>query len=231
MKKLIAFILSASFILCLYGCNNNINDEDNAQGSSVTMDVPSREEGDFILYGNAEQNILVYNAMDPGSFQQPHRIGDSVRLRHSDINIGQTDPDNVDIYDYNLTFAQMLTGKEAEQKLKESCNNFDEEKYLLEENDLYLIQVNVKYNAESAIKDRLPVDIYVAAVNSQGNFVNAEHRFDDSSYNSNTENGEVSNWYPVLTPKGEEMKPVFVIGSPMEYPGPVVTVYYDGSMN
>ena len=121
----------------------------------------------------------------------------------------------------------MLIGKEAEQKLKETCNNFDEEKYLFEDNDVYLIKVNVRYNPKSSIKDRLPIDIYVAAINSQGKYVNVEHRFDDSQYSNKTVNGEISNWYPVFVPKGENIKPVFVVGSPMEYPGPVAAVYYD----
>ena len=105
--------------------------------------------------------------------------------------------------------------------------DFDEEKYLFEDNDVYLIKVNVRYNTKSSIKDRLPIDIYVAAVNSQGKYVNVEHRFDDSQYSNKTVNGEISNWYPVFVPKGEDIKPVFVVGSPMEYPGPVAAVYYD----
>lgn len=289
MKKIIAVILSVTFICCLYGCSKGsesakhnmpvqndtssqnlsdkkIDDIDSSETTSTTnntittteksnsgattsvikeiidnkttdnskentespmITIPSEEKEEYVIYGNAEQNMIIYKDIDFGSFENPHKIGDSVRLRHSDINIGKTDLNSTNIYDYDITFEQILTGKKAEQKLKESCSNFDEEKYLFEDNDAYLIKVNVKYNPESKINDRLPVDIYVAAVNSQGKYVNVEHRFDDSQYTNKTENGKVSNWYTVFVPKGEDIKPVFVMGSPMEYPGPVAAVYYD----
>lgn len=289
MKKIIAVILSAALICCLYGCgkgikndkhdkpvqnsvstpspsNENINNSDSSESKSTTSStittteksnsdattsvtkeiidnkttdnskettkspketIPSEEKEEYVIYGNAEQNMVIYKDIDFGSFDKPHKIGDSVRLRHSDINIGKNDLNKTSFYDYDITFEQILTGKKAEQKLKESCSNFEEEKYLLEDNDIYLIKVNVKYNPDSKINDRLPVDIFVAAVNSQGKYVNVEHRFDDSEYTSKTKNGKVSNWYPVLVPKGENIKPVFVMGSPMEYPGPVAAVYYD----
>lgn len=184
------------------------------------------------VYGTTNQNILVDKKINFGSYNKPHKIGESVRLRHSDINTSGnpdsgSDPDKADIYDYNLTFEQVLTGTMAEQKLKESCSNFEEEKFLFEDNDVYLIRVNVKYNPESKISDRLPTDIYVSAVNSQGKYVAVENRLDDREYTDRTENGEVSNWYPVFVPKGESFESVFVIGDPMSYPGPVATVYYD----
>lgn len=250
MKKIIAVILSAVLICCLYGCgkgikndnpiqnsegtqnqsDNNMNDtnsngKENAESSKGT--IPSEEKGEYVIYGNAEQNMLIYKDIDFGSFEKPHKTGDNVRLRHSDINVGKNDLNKINIYDYDITFEQILTGKEAEQKLKESCSNFEDEKYLLQDNDVYLIKVNVKYNPGSKISDRLPVDIYVAAVDFQGKYVNVEHRFDDIQYTNKTKNGEVSNWYTVLAPKGANIKPVFVMGSPMEYPGPVAAVYYD----
>lgn len=286
MKKIIAVILSATLIFCLYGCgriakndkavensastrnslDNNISDTRSSESkgtmsntiteseksnsdttNSVTKEIndnkatdngkestsgtkatiPSEDKNEYVVYGNTEQNIIIYKDIDFGSFENPHKIGDSVRLRHSDINFGKTDLNKADIYDYDVTFEQILTGKKAEQKLKETCSNFEDEKYLLQDNDVYLIKVNVKYNPDSKISDRLPVDIYVAAVDSQGKYVNVEHRFDDSQYTSKTKNGKVSNWYPVLVPKGENIKPVFVMGSPMEYPGPVAAVYFD----
>ncbi len=189
--------------------------------------IPSEEKEEYIIYGNTEQNILIHKNIDFGSFEHPHKTGNSVRLRHSDINYGESDLNKSDIYDYDITVEQILTGNKAEQKLKETCSNFNEEKYLLEDNDAYLIKLNLKYNPESKVKDRLPVDIYVAAVNAQGKYVNVEHRFDDNQYSNKTENGQVSNWYAVLVPKGENIKPVFVIGSPMEYPGPVAAVYFE----
>lgn len=250
MKKIIAVILSAVLICCLYGCgkgikndkpvqnsegtqnqsddnmkNTNSSGKENAESSNAT--ISSESKGEYVIYGSAEQNIVIYKETDFGSFENPHKTGDSVRLRHSDINIGKNNLIKTNIYDYDMTFEQIITGKEAEQKLKESCGNFEDEKYLLKDNDVYLIKVNVKYNSDSKINDRLPVDIYVAAMNSQGKYVNVEHRYDDIQYTNKTKNGEASNWYIVLAPKGENIKPVFVIGSPMEYPGPVAAVYYD----
>lgn len=211
MKKIIALILSFSLLCCFYGCGNNCVSED-----------------DYTVYGSSDQNILIHKDTDFGSYNEPHKIGDIVRLRHSNIiTDGNSDSNKSDIYDYNLTFEQVLTGSEAEQKLKEICSNFDDEKFLFEDNDAYLIKVNVKYNSESKIKDSLPGDIYVSAVNSQGQYIAVEDRFNNSEYNSKTENGEVSNWYSVFIPKGEAFKPVFVIGDPMSYPGPVANVYYD----
>lgn len=279
MKKIIAVILSAALICCLYGCGKGIKDDkpdkpvqnststqnpsdkdmnntDNSESKSETsstitttekiidnkttdngkentesskVTIPSEEKEEYVIYGNAEQNMVIYKDIDFGSFEKPHKIGDSVRLRHSDINIGKNDLNQINIYDYDITFEQILTGKKAEQKLKESCSNFEDEKYLLQDNDMYLIKVNIKYNPDSEISDRLPVDIYVAAVDSQGKYVNVEHRFDDSQYTNKTKNGKVSNWYPVLVPKGENIKPVFVMGSPVEYPGPVAAVYFDNT--
>lgn len=245
-KKFLSFILAILISCCFCGCGGKgAEDETNSKSvqNSTSMQsspdsseensesskavVTTEKEDEYVIYGNTKQNIVIYKDIDFGSFEKPHKIGDSVRLRHSDVNIGKTDLIKTNIYDYDVTFEQVLIGKEAEQKLKESCNNFDEEKYLFEDNDVYLIKVNVRYNPKSSIKDRLPIDIYVAAVNSQGRYVNVEHRFDDSQYSNKTVNGEISNWYPVFVPKGEDIKPVFVVGSPMEYPGPVAAVYYD----
>ena len=246
MKKIVAIILSISFVCCLYGCTKALGKDRDAQNSIGTQDSSNtdmnnngkestdnkdekvRYKEKYDLHGRTEQYILIHKDTNFGSYQNAHKIGDSVRLRHSNIiTDGNSDPDKHDIYDYNLTFEQVLTGTQAEQKLKETCSNFDDEKFLFEDNDAYLIKVNVKYNAGSKIRDSLPIDIYVSAVNSQGKNIAVEHRFSNSEYSSKTENGEVSNWYPVFIPKGEEFKAVFVIGDPMVYPGPVAKVYYD----
>lgn len=245
-KKFLSFILAVLIACCFCGCGRkgaetetNSKTVQNGESTKSSSDsskentesskaaATTEKEDVYAVYGNDEQNLIVYKDTDFGSFEKPHKIGESVRLRHSDVNIGKTDLIKTNIYDYDVTFEQVLTGKEAEQKLKESCSNFDEEKYLFEDNDVYLIKVHIKYNPESKIKDRLPVDINVAAVNSQGKYVSVEHRFDDSQYSNKTVNGEVTNRYPVFVPKGADIKLVFVIGSPMEYPGPVAAVYYD----
>lgn len=211
MKKFLALLLSISLVCCLYGCGNS-----------------SAPKDEYVQYGSSDQYILIHKDTDFGAYNEPHKTGDIVRLRHSNIiTDGNSNTNKSDIYDYNLTFEQVLTGSEAEQKLKEICSNFDDEKFLFEDNDAYLIKVNVKYNSESKIKDSLPGDIYVSAVNSQGEYVAVEDRFNNSEYNSKTENGEVSNWYSVFIPKGEDFKPVFVIGDSMSYPGSVANVYYD----
>lgn len=245
-KKLLSFVLAILIAYSFCGCGakkdeteeqskspqnvestQDISKTDEEKTETLKKTIPFEERGEYVIYGNSEQNLIVYKDTDFGSFENPHKTGDSVRLRHSDINVGSPDLNKIQIYDYDITFEQILDGKEAEQKLKELCGNFDEEKYLIEDNDVYLIKVNVKYNSDSQIKDRLPVDIFVAAVNYEGKYINVEHRLDDSRYSSKTENGEASNWYPVLVPKGERIKPVFAIGSPMEYPGPVAAVYFD----
>ncbi|MCM1544816.1 MAG: hypothetical protein NC110_05890 [Ruminococcus sp.] len=244
MKKVTSIILSLVLICSFFGCGKKINEKettpniDNRTSAELTTQskktsdqsnptAPAEEQGDYIIYGTGDQNIFIHKDTDFGSFKNPHKIGDSVRLRHSNINTSSTYLKEAEICDYNLTFEQVLTGEKAEQKIKETAENFDEEKFLLDENDVYLIRVKIKYNPESAISDRKPVDVYVDAVDSEDKFVGVEHRLDNSECTSEAKNGEVSNWYPLFVPKGKQFKAVFVIGDPMAYPGPSAKVYYD----
>lgn len=185
-------------------------------------------DADYILYGISEQNILIHRDNAYGSYYEPYVLGEGVRLRHSDINMsGSIDPEDVDIYDYNLTFGEALSGDKAVKKLKEISDNFADEKHMLDDNDLYLINVIVCFNEESDKKDFLPVTGFVGAVNSEGELINSESRFDIASYTNKTENGKVSNWYTLLVPKGEQFRAVYVIGSIHEAPGPTERVYFD----
>ncbi len=185
-------------------------------------------DADYALYGYSDQNILIHRGTAFGSYYDPYVLGESVRLRHSDINMsGSIDPNDVPIYDYNLTFNEALSGDDALKKLKEICTNFDEDKHMLRDNDLYLINISVSYNSESDIKDYLPVAAFPAAVNNKGELINAECRFNLKSYANETKNGKVSNWYPLLVPNGQDFKAAFVIGSIFEAPGPTEKVYYD----
>lgn len=189
-------------------------------------------DADYALYGHSDQNILIHRGNAFGSYYDPYVLGESVRLRHSGINMsGSIDPNDVPIYDYNLTFNEALSGNGALEKLKELCTNFDEDKHMLKDNDLYLINISVSYNSESDIKDYLPVAAFPAAVNNNGELINAECRFNLKSYTNETENGKASNWYPILVPKGQDFKAAFVIGSIFEAPGPTEMVYYDITTN
>ena len=181
---------------------------------------------DYTLYGSEVQYILVHKDIDFGTFDSPHKAGDSVRMRHSEINTGKRSAENATIFDYDLTLTQMLTGEDAVQKLKEICSNFEQESYVLENSDLYLLHVDFKYRADSAVKDRLPVDLFAGAVNARGDYVQKEHRFDIDSYTNLTPNGEGSNWYAVVAPKDMAAKPVIAIGSEMEYPISVGCVFF-----
>ena len=195
------------------------------QGIGITeAEVPEAVKGDYTIYGEEMQNILVYNGTDTGSFKNPHKSGDSVRLRHSGIN---SNPDEADIFDYNLTFEDVITGEKAEKMLKEACSNFEEEEFLLEDNDVYLVKCKISYNKESDIKDRIPGAFYISAVDAEGNYAAVEHRLDIKDYTSETTDGEASNLYPVFVPEGKEVKLVYVIGEQMEYPGPVMNVYFE----
>lgn len=190
--------------------------------SSYSSDV------DYALYGYSEQNILIHRGTAFGSYHEPYVLGESVRLRHSEINMsGSIDPEDVDICDYNLTFNEALSGDDALKKLKELCTNFDEEKHMLEDNDLYMLDISISYNDESDIKVHLPISAFPAAVNADGELISTECRFNLKSYSSETKNGIASNWYSLLVPKGEDFKAVYVIGSIYEAPGPTEKVYYD----
>lgn len=223
MKKVICFVLLFLLMFCFYAC---CNDEEIENENNIT--VPTTQISDYILYGHDDQNIIMHKDIDFGTFENPHKIGESVRLRHSEINThNKHNYNEVDFCDYNVKIEEALIGQKAEQKLKEICDNFDEEKFLLEENDLYLLKVKIEYNSESDIKDFLPDPIGVFAVNAKGEYVSVENRCNDSSYRNETENDEVSNWYPLFVPKGEDFKIAFAIGSMMEYPGIIAAVYYD----
>ena len=191
----------------------------------TTSDAPSNR-GDYTLYGSEEQYILVHKDIDFGTFDSPHKAGDSVRMRHSEIITGKQAAETAAIFDYDLMLTQMLTGEDAVQKLQDICSNFEQESYVLENSDLYLLHVSVKYHADSAVKDRLPVDLFAGAVNVRGDYVQKEHRFDIDGYTNLTPNGEGGNWYAVVVPNDTAAKPVIAIGSEMEYPGPVAAVCF-----
>ena len=195
------------------------------QGLGITeAEVPEAVKGDYTIYGEEMQNIIVYNGTDTGSFKKPHKTGDTVRLRHSGIN---SNFDEADIFDYDLTFEEVITGERAKNMLKEACPNFEEEEFLFEDNDVYLIKCNISYNKESDIKEHIPGAFYISAVDAEGNYTAVEHRLNSRDYTSEATNGEVSNLYPVFVPKGKEVKLVYVIGGQMEYPGPVANVYFE----
>ena len=231
MRKVFAFVLCICVLLSLCACKQN---QDNSAEKTETPKADSSEpaalENAYTKYGTEDQFLYVHKDTDTGSFAQPHQRGERIRLRHSDIHAGKAGAEAVNIYDYNLTLTDVLTGEAAKQKMKENCSNYDEEAYMFEDYDIYLLQLHFKYNNESMVKDHLPVDIYVAAVDAQDTFVNAEYRFDDRSYSNATPQGEVSNWYPVFVKKDATARPVFVIGSPMEYPGAVVKVYLNSAL-
>ena len=191
--------------------------------------VPSTNDyEDYIQYGNNEQYILVHKDNAYGSFEQPYSIGQSVRLRHSDIvTSGNTSSDKADVYDYLVTIEKVLTDDTAKQFIKEICTNFSEEEFLFEENDVYLARVNIEYTDESEISNHKPVNVFLSAVDSNGNYVATENRLEFSDYKYKTANGAVSNWYAVFVPKGTKVTLAFVIGSQFEAPGVVAAVHFE----
>ena len=240
-KRIAAAVLSLLAIFLFYGCTKDNNDESTSSPESVfgsvsdtsadktsKPDVPTSESGDYIRYGDDDQNLLIFKDTDFGSFEKPHKNGESVRIRHSNIiTSGNYSSDKKAIFDYNLTLEKVLSGKEAEKTLDELSTNFDEEKKAAENCDLYLLKVNIKYNPESKVRDKLPDSLCFKAVDKDGNYVDAESRFDTIDYTNETENGEVTNWYSLAVLKGTEFRPVAVIGTPMEYPGFVANVYFE----
>ncbi len=241
MKKIAAAVLSLLVIFLFYGCTKGKNNESTSSPESVLGSasdtsvsntskpgVPTSESGEYVRYGDEDQNLLIYKDTDFGSFKKPHKKGESIRIRHSNIiTSGNYSSDKKAVFDYNLTLEKVLSGKDAEKMLDEITTNFDEEKKSLENCDLYLLSVNFKYNPKSKVKDKLPNSLCFKAVDKNGNYVDAEQRFDTVDYTNETENGEVTNWYPLAVPKGTEFRPVAVIGTPMEYPGFVANVYFD----
>lgn len=240
-KKIAAVILCLSLAFLFYGCTKDKpngktdpNESTESAFSNTTESkaekptVPTSESGEYISYGDSSQNILIYKDTDFGSWKKPHKIGESVRIRHSNIvTSGNYASDKKAIFDYNLTIESVLSGKEAEKVLEEMTTNFDEEKKALEGNDLYLLSVNFKYNPESKVKDKLPNSICFKAVDENGNYVDTEERFDTVDYSNETENGEVTNLYPLAVPKGTKFKPVAVIGTQNDYPGFVANIFFD----
>lgn len=197
------------------------------QLATVYFDM-GKENGEYVRYGNAYQYVYVHKDNAYGSFEQPYSIGQSVRLRHSDIiTSGNTSPDKASIYDYNVTVEKVLTGETAKLFIKENYTNFDEEEFLFEDNDVYLARVYIEYNDESEISNHKPVDIFLSAVDSEGNYVATENRLSFSNYKYRTENSSVRNWYPVFVPKGMDVKLAFVIGSQFEAPGAVAAVHFN----
>lgn len=241
MKKIAAAVLSLLVVFLFYGCTKEKNNESTSSPESVLGSVsdtsvsntskpgvPTSESGEYIRYGDENQNLLIYKETDFGSFEKPHKKGESIRIRHSNIiTSGNYSSDKKAVFDYNLTLEKVLSGKDAEKTLDEITTNFDEEKKALENCDLYLLSVNFKYNPESKVKDKLPDSLCFKAVDKDGNYVDAEVRLNTVDYTNETENGEVANWYPLAVPKGTEFRPVAVIGTPMEYPGFVANVYFD----
>ncbi len=197
------------------------------QLATVYFDM-GKENGEYVRYGNAYQYVYAHKDNAYGSFEQPYSIGQSVRLRHSDIiTSGNTSSDKASIYDYNVTVEKVLTGETAKLFIKENYTNFDEEEFLFEDNDVYLARVYIEYNDESEISNHKPVDIFLSAVDSEGNYVATENRLSFSNYKYRTENSSVRNWYPVFVPKGMDVKLAFVIGSQFEAPGAVAAVHFN----
>ncbi len=133
-----------------------------------------------------------------GSFENPYNIGDSARIKHGDIN--QKDV----VYDYNASITRILTGKEAEERLKEIASNYEEEKEVLESFDLYLTRVHIKYNEESTVKDRLPTAFGVTAVSGDRQLQFIDPRFNITENSYITADGEYDGWFPVLASKDKD---------------------------
>ena len=161
-----------------------------------------------------EESTVQISTFPPlGSFENPYNIGDSVRIRHSDTHIKDV------TYDYNVSITKLLTGKEAEEKLKEISSNYEDEKFMLKDRDLYLARINIKYNEESTVKDNLPPNISLTGINSEGKLFIIDARFIIPTNDMVTENGESDHWWPVLVPKGENIRLMYTIGTPQEAPG------------
>jgi len=142
-----------------------------------------------------ESTVLSESSPPKGSFENPYNVGDSASFRHSDIH--QKDV----IYDYNASITRILTGTEAEEKLKEIASNYEEEKEALEIFDLYLARVHIKYNEESTVKDRLPTELGVTAVrfDKQLQFIDPRFNIPDNVFKAS--DGEFYFWAPVLAEK------------------------------
>lgn len=201
---------------------------DTSASETSRFGVFASDSGEYVRCGDEKQNLLIYKDTDFGTFEKPHKKGESIRIRHSNVvSSGNYSSDKKAIFDYNITLEKALSGKEAEKTLEEIATRLDEEKNLFENYDLYLLSVNFKYNPESKVKDKLPDSICFKAIDKSGNYVDAEQNFDIVDYTNETEDGEVTNWYPLAVLKGTEFRPVAVIGAAREYPGFVANVYFD----
>ena len=142
-----------------------------------------------------EESTVQLGIPPKGSFENPYNVGDSASFRHSDIH--QKDV----IYDYNASITRILTGTEAEERLKKLSSNYEEEKEALESFDLYLARVHIKYNEESKVKDRLPTELGVTAVrfDKQLQFIDPRFNIPDNVFKA--ADGEFYFWVPVLAEK------------------------------
>lgn len=170
--------------LCSYSYNIN-NEYKEITKRLFWSAIPEAEDST-----NFENNTLPH-----GSFENPYHIGDSIRVKHGDINQKGV------VYDYNASITIILTDKEAEEKLKELASNYEEEKAVLESFDLYLARVHIKYNEESTVKDRLPTDFGVTAVryDKQLQFIDPRFEIPDNVFKA--ADGEFYFWAPVLAVK------------------------------
>ena len=169
------------------------------------------ENADYTSEENTTQNdeSRIY-----GSFENPYKLGDTVRMKHGDEQYKHA------AYDYNFTLTEVLTGSDAKEKLKELCLNYEEEKSILEEYDydLYLANVIIKYNETSEIKEHLPFNIGVLAIGTQGKIFKIDNRFNILPPDNCDSNGEWNCWYSALAPKDENVCIAFGAGS-LQNPG------------
>ncbi len=184
-------------ILDIEADNIGINQEEliffnNETATTSEAKNPSTEEDTLT---EEESTVPIDIFPPPGTYS----IGDSVRFRHSDIN--QKDV----VYDYNASITLILTGKEAEEKLKETASNYEKEKAALESFDLYLARVHIKYNEESMVKDRLPTAFGVTAVSIDGQLQDIDPRFNIPEGVSSVADGEFYCWFPVLAEKNRNI--------------------------
>ncbi len=184
-------------ILDIEADNAGINQQEliffnNETATTSEAKNPSTEEDTLT---EEESTVLSESFPPKGSFENPYNVGNSARIRHSDIN--QKDV----VYDYNASITRILTGTEAEERLKKLSSNYEEEKEALESFDLYLARVHIKYNEESTVKDRLPADLGVTAVrfDKQLQFIDPRFYIPDNVFKA--ADGEFYFWAPVLAEK------------------------------
>ncbi|MBQ6898246.1 MAG: hypothetical protein IJN70_04635 [Clostridia bacterium] len=169
-----------------------------------------------------ESTVLSESFPPKGSFENPYNVGDSASFRHSDIH--QKDV----VYDYNASITRILTGTEAEERLKNLSSNYEEEKEALESFDLYLARVHIKYNEESTVKDRLPADLGVTAVrfDKQLQFIDPRFYIPDNVFKA--ADGEFYFWAPVLAAKNVSTRWLSItVGTYQGAPGIISGVYFN----